>query len=130
MADSEITRQDMIIRNMVSKSFNYVPYFHKKFWPEISTIIEISIDFDSHTIIEYQIFHVILPILQDNLAKILENVDYVTIIENIPLNYHLLNSHLVRVYLAHHPCRYTILGSPLELDPRQYHHFHLSEALA
>ena len=76
MADSEITRQDMIIRNMVSKSFNYVPYFHKKFWPEISTIIEISIDFDSHTIIEYQIFHVILPILQDNLAKILETHEY------------------------------------------------------
>ena len=76
MADSEITRQDMIIRNMVSKSFKYVPYIHKTFWSKISIIIEISIDFDSHTIIEYQIFHVILPILQDNLAKILENVDF------------------------------------------------------
>ena len=42
---------------------------HKKVWTEISVFVEISTHFDSHGIIEYQIYCSTFPILQVNLGK-------------------------------------------------------------
>ena len=39
------------------------------FWSEISMVVEISTDCDLLSIIEYQIYNFILPILQANLGK-------------------------------------------------------------
>ena len=61
----------MKILNMVSKSFICPSITLKIFWSEISMLVEISTDFDLLSIIEFQIYSFILPILQVNLGKIL-----------------------------------------------------------
>ena len=63
MVDSERTVADMKILKPVSKSPIDVPMI-PKLLAEISTIIEISVDFDLSSIIEYQIYNSIFPILQ------------------------------------------------------------------
>ena len=55
---------DMKILKTVSKSPIDVPMIRQKILEEISTIIEISVDFDFSSIIEYQIYSPIFPILQ------------------------------------------------------------------
>ena len=61
----------MKILNMVSKNFTCPPIILKIFRPEISMVVEISTDFDLLSIIEFQIYSFILPILQANLGKLL-----------------------------------------------------------
>ena len=61
----------MKILNMVSKSFTCPLITLKLFWSEISKVVEISTDFDVLSIIEFQIYSFISPILQANLGKIL-----------------------------------------------------------
>ena len=70
-ADSEILRSD--IKNIIntSKSPTKRLMIPKKFLLEISTIIEISTNSDSHGIIEYQIFCSVFCILQVNLGETL-----------------------------------------------------------
>ena len=68
-ADSKKSLGDINIPNTVSKSFNCPAIILKFFWSEISMVIEISIDFNLLGIIEFQIYHFILPILQANLGK-------------------------------------------------------------
>ena len=68
-ADSKKILGDINIPNTVSKSFNHPPIILKFFRSEISMVIEISIDFDLLGIVEFQIYHFILPILQANLGK-------------------------------------------------------------
>ena len=67
----------MTILNVVSNSPTYVPTIPKKVWAEISTMPEISTDFEPHTIIEFHIYGFILPILEailgKNVAKTLQN---------------------------------------------------------
>ena len=63
-ADSKITVIDMKIVKPHPKSPTNPPKIHKIFRAEISTVIEISTDFESRTIIEYQIFCVISPIYE------------------------------------------------------------------
>ena len=60
----------MKILNMVSKSFTCPPVTLKFLWSEISMVVEISTDCDLLSIIEFQIYNFILPILQANLGKI------------------------------------------------------------
>ena len=59
----------MKILNIVSDSPTRIPIIPKIFWTEISAMIEISINFDPHAIIEFQIYSFILPILQAILGK-------------------------------------------------------------
>ena len=54
---------DMKILKPVSKSPIDAPMIPQKILAEISTIIEISVDFDFPPIIEYQIYSPIFPIL-------------------------------------------------------------------
>ena len=61
----------MKILNIVSKTLTSPPIILKIFQPEISVVVEISTDFDLLTIVEFQIYSFILPILQANLGKIL-----------------------------------------------------------
>ena len=68
-ADSKKSLGDINIPNTVSKSFNCPPIILKFFRSEISMVIEISIDFNLLGIVEFQIYHFILPILQANLGK-------------------------------------------------------------
>ena len=70
-ADSKKSLGGMKILNMVSKNFTCPPIILKIFRPEISMVVEISTDFDLLTIVEFQIYSFILPILQANLGKIL-----------------------------------------------------------
>ena len=70
-ADSKKSLGGMKILNMVSKNFTCPPIILKNFRPEISMVVEISTDFDLLSIIEFQIYSFILPILQANLGKIL-----------------------------------------------------------
>ena len=70
-ADSKKSLGGMKILNMVSKNFTCPPITLKIFRPEISMVVEISTDFDLLSIIEFQIYSFILPILQANLGKIL-----------------------------------------------------------
>ena len=70
-ADSKKSLGGMKILNMVSKNFTCPPIILKMFRPEISMVVEISTDFDLLSIIEFQIYSFILPILQANLGKIL-----------------------------------------------------------
>ena len=65
-ADSEISRTDIKITIAQTKSPTYAVMIPKTFLIEISAIIEISTDFVSRLIIEYQIFCFILPIVQGN----------------------------------------------------------------
>ena len=69
-ADSEITRPNISKFFTVSKTSTYGMLIPKYFSSEISAIIEISINSALHTIIEYQIFCVISPIVETNLGKI------------------------------------------------------------
>ena len=59
----------MKILNIDSNSPTYVPTIPEMFWAEISAMIEISTEFDPHTIVEFQIYSFILPILQAILGK-------------------------------------------------------------
>ena len=68
-ADSKKSLGDINIPNTVSKSFNCPPIILKFFRSEISIVIEISVDFNLLGIVEFQIYHFILPILQANLGK-------------------------------------------------------------
>ena len=61
MADSERTVANMKILKPVSKSPIDAPMIPPKILAEISTIIEISVDFDFTPIIEYQIYSPIFP---------------------------------------------------------------------
>ena len=61
----------MKILNIVSKTLTSPPIILKIFQPEISVVVEISTDFDLLSIVEFQIYSFILPILQANLGKIL-----------------------------------------------------------
>ena len=70
-ADSKKCLRDMKILNIVSNSLTSPPIILKIFQPEISVVVEISTDFDLLTIVEFQIYSFILPILQANLGKIL-----------------------------------------------------------
>ena len=54
----------MQILNFVSKTLTSPPIILKIFEPEISVVVEISTDFDLLTIVEFQIYSFILPILQ------------------------------------------------------------------
>ena len=63
-ADSETMRPDMEIPIVSSKTPTYPPSIPKKCRIYTYPIMEISTDFDSHAIIEYQIFCSIFPILQ------------------------------------------------------------------
>ena len=79
----------MKILNMVSKNFTCPPIILKIFRPEISMVVKISTDFDLLSIIEFQIYSFILPILQANLGKILAKmisncVIWVTILPYAP----------------------------------------------
>ena len=73
-ADSKKCLRDMKILNIVSKSLTSPPIILKIFQPEISVVVEISTDFDLLTIVEFQIYSFILPILQANLGKILAKI--------------------------------------------------------
>ena len=64
----------MKIPNIVSKTFTSPPIILKIFRPEISMVVEISTDLDLLSIIEFQIYSFILPILQANLGKILAKI--------------------------------------------------------
>ena len=55
--------------NIVLKSFSYAAIILKFFRSEISMMTEISINFNSLGIVEFQIYHFILPILQANIGK-------------------------------------------------------------
>ena len=68
-ADSEITRPNILKFFTVSKTSTYGMLIPKIFSSEISAIIEISIHSTLESIIEYQIFCVISPIVETNLAK-------------------------------------------------------------
>ena len=68
-ADSKKCLGDMRILNMVSKSFTCPPIILKIFRSEISTMVEISTNFDLLSIVEFQMYSFILPILQANLGK-------------------------------------------------------------
>ena len=68
-ADSKKSLGDINILNTVSKSFNCPPIILKFFRSEISIVIEIYVDFNLLGIVEFQIYHFILPILQANLGK-------------------------------------------------------------
>ena len=68
-ADSKKCLRDMKILNIVSKTLTSPPIILKIFQPEISVVVEISTDFDLLTIVEFQIYSFILPILQGNLGK-------------------------------------------------------------
>ena len=68
-ADSKKSLGGINIPNTVSKSFNRPPIILKFSRSEISMVIEISIDFNLLGIVEFQIYHFILPILQANLGK-------------------------------------------------------------
>ena len=70
-ADSKKCLRDTKILNIVSKTLTSPPIILKIFRPEISVVVEISTDFDLQTIVEFQIYSFILPILQANLGKIL-----------------------------------------------------------
>ena len=67
--DSKKSLGDINIPNTVSKSFNCPPIILKFVRSEISVVIEISVDFNLLGIVEFQIYHFILPILQANLGK-------------------------------------------------------------
>ena len=68
-ADSKKSLRGINIPNTISKSFNRAPIILKFFRSEISMVMEISIDFNLLGIVEFQIYHFILPILQANLGK-------------------------------------------------------------
>ena len=70
-ADSKKCLRDMKILNIVSKTLTSPPIILKIFQLEISVVVEISTDFDLLTIVEFQIYSFILPILQANIGKIL-----------------------------------------------------------
>ena len=59
----------MNILNIVSNSPTHIPTITEILWAEISAVTEISIQFDPHTIIEFQIYSLVLPILQAILGK-------------------------------------------------------------
>ena len=59
----------MKILNIFSDSPTHIPTIPKIFWTEISAMTEISTEFDPHTIIEFQIYSLVLPILQAILGK-------------------------------------------------------------
>ena len=61
----------MKISNIVSKTLTSPPIILKIFQPEIFVVVEISTDFYILTIVEFQIYSFILPILQANLGEIL-----------------------------------------------------------
>ena len=64
----------MKIPNIVSKTFTSPPITLKIFRQEMFGIVEISTDLDLLGIVEYQIYGLILPILQANLGKILAKI--------------------------------------------------------
>ena len=68
-ADSKKSLGGINIPNTVSKSFNRPPIILKFSGSEISMVVEISIGFDLLGIVEFQIYHFILPILQAHFGK-------------------------------------------------------------
>ena len=68
-ADSKKSLGGINIPNTLSKSFNRPPIILKFSGSEIFMVIEISIGFDLLGIVEFQIYHFILPILQAHLGK-------------------------------------------------------------
>ena len=62
-ADSKKCLGDMRILNMVSKSFTCPPIILKIFRSEISMVVEFSTDFDLLSIVEFQMYSFVLPIL-------------------------------------------------------------------
>ena len=73
-ADSKKCLRDMKILNIVSKTLTSLLITLKIFWSEISVVVKIFTDFDLLTIVEFQIYSFILPILQANLGKILAKI--------------------------------------------------------
>ena len=67
-ADSETMRPDNEIPIVSSKTPTYPPSIPKKYRIYTYPTIKISTDFDSHTIVEYQIFCFIFPIVEANLG--------------------------------------------------------------
>ena len=67
--DSKKSFPDMNILNIVSNIPTHIPTITKILWAEISTATEISTEFDPYTIIEFQIYSFISPILQAILGK-------------------------------------------------------------
>ena len=65
----------MKILNILSNSPTHIPTMTEILWAEISAATEISTQFDPHIIIEFQIYSLVLPILQailgNNVAKTL-----------------------------------------------------------
>ena len=73
-ADSKKCLRDMRILNIFSKTLTSPPITLKIFRAEISVVVEISTDFDLQTIVEFQIYSFILPILQAYFGKILAKI--------------------------------------------------------
>ena len=59
----------MKILNIVSNSPTHIPTITEILWAEISATTEIFTQFDPPTIIEFQIYSLVLPILQVILGK-------------------------------------------------------------
>ena len=68
-ADSKKCWRDMKILNIVSKILAIKPIILKIFRTEILVVVEIYIGFDLLTIVKFQIYSFILPILQANPGK-------------------------------------------------------------
>ena len=77
----------MKILNLLSKSFTCPPIILKFFRAEISMVTEISTDFDLLGIVEFQIYRLILPILQANLGTKLEKNNFQNVYIDIILQY-------------------------------------------
>ena len=67
--DSKKSFPDMKYLNIISNSPTHFPNITEISVAEISVATEISNQFDLHTIIEFQIYSLVLPILQAILGK-------------------------------------------------------------
>ena len=99
-ADSKKSLGDINIPNTISKSFNCPPIILKFFPSEISMVIEISIDFNLLGIVEFQIYHFILPILQANLGKNMAKI----ISRRVICRNHIQNPNILYNKLWHRIC--------------------------
>ena len=103
-ADSQKSLGGMKILNMVSKNFTCPPIILKIFRSEISMVVEISTDFALLSIVEFQIYSFILPILQANLGKKMAKI----LSRRVIFRNHILNQKILynvlwcRMYGAYH----------------------------
>ena len=90
----------MKILNMVLKSLTCPPIILKIFRSEISMVVEISTDFDLLSIVEFQIYSFILPILQANLGKILAKMLSNCYISKLNTIYFFFKSFEMKIFLT------------------------------